>query len=69
MSKRRNFKLEETIEKLREAEVLLGKGLTTGQTCRKIGIRREFLSLFKVGATPVAQYARTLRVFILRESA
>ena len=38
MSKRRFFKPEEIINKLREAEVLLGKGQTAGQACRKIGV-------------------------------
>ena len=38
MSRRRNFKPEEIITRLREAEVLLGKGQTTGEACRKIGI-------------------------------
>jgi len=38
MSKRRYYKPEEIIGKLREAEVLLGKGLTAGQACRKIGV-------------------------------
>ena len=38
MSKKRFYKPEEIINKLREAEVLLGKGMTTGQACRKIGV-------------------------------
>jgi hypothetical protein len=38
MSKKRYFKPEEIISKLREAEVLQGKGQTTGQACRKIGV-------------------------------
>ena len=38
MSKKRFYKPEEIINKLREAEVLLGKGQTTGQACRKIGV-------------------------------
>jgi transposase-like protein len=41
MSKRRYFKPEEIISKLREAEVFLGKGLTTGQACRKIGVSQN----------------------------
>jgi transposase-like protein len=41
MSKRRYFKPEEIISKLREAEVLLGKGLTTGHACRKIGVSQN----------------------------
>ena len=38
MSKRKFHKPEEIIGKLREAEVLLGKGMTTSQACRKIGV-------------------------------
>ncbi len=35
---RRRYTPEQIIGKLREAEVLLGKGQTIGQACRKLGV-------------------------------
>ncbi len=35
---RRRYSPEQIINKLREAEVFLGKGQKTGQVCRKLGI-------------------------------
>ncbi len=38
MGVRRNFKPEEIISKLREAEILLSQGKTANQACRQIGV-------------------------------
>jgi len=38
MGKRKIFKPEEIITKLREAEVLLGQGKTASYACRQIGV-------------------------------
>lgn len=38
---RRQFKPEQIINKLREAEVLISQGNTIGQACRKIGITEQ----------------------------
>ena len=38
---RRQFKTEQIINKLREAEVLISQGSTIGQTSRKIGITEQ----------------------------
>ena len=35
---RKRYSPEQIIGKLREAEVLLGQGKTTGEACRKLGI-------------------------------
>ena len=35
---RKRYTPEQIISKLREAEVLLGKGQTVGQACRKLGV-------------------------------
>jgi putative transposase len=35
------FTAEQIIVKLREAEVLLGKGETVGQVCRKLGVSEQ----------------------------
>jgi transposase-like protein len=35
---RKNFTAEQIIKHLREAEILLGKGSTIGQACKKIGV-------------------------------
>jgi transposase-like protein len=35
---KKGFKPEQIINKLREAEVLLGQGATVGEVCRKIGV-------------------------------
>jgi len=40
MSKR-GYSAEQIISKLREAEVLIGKGETVGQVCRKIGVTEQ----------------------------
>jgi transposase-like protein len=40
MSKR-GYSAEQIIAKLREAEVLIGKGETVGQVCRKIGVTEQ----------------------------
>ena len=40
MSKR-GYSAEQIIANLREAEVLLGKGETVGQVCRKIGVTEQ----------------------------
>jgi transposase-like protein len=40
MAKKR-FTAEQIIHKLREAEVLLAQGLTTGQMCKKIGVTEQ----------------------------
>lgn len=40
MSKR-GYTAEQIIAKLREAEVLIGKGETVGQVCRKIGVTEQ----------------------------
>jgi len=41
MAKRKNYSPEQIISKLREAEVLLSKGNTTGAACRKIGVSEQ----------------------------
>ena len=38
---RRRYTVEQIIRKLREAEIELGRGLTTPQMCRKIGISEQ----------------------------
>ena len=38
---RKRYTVEQIIRKLREAEVELGRGLTTPQMCRKIGISEQ----------------------------
>jgi len=38
---RRAFKPEQTIGKLREAEVLLGQGATVGEASRKLGVTEQ----------------------------
>jgi transposase-like protein len=38
---RKNFTAEQIIKHLREAEILLGKGSTIGQACKKIGITEQ----------------------------
>ena len=40
MSKRR-YTAEEIINKLREAEVLLAKGHSTGEACRQLGVTEQ----------------------------
>jgi len=41
MATRKRYSPEQIISKLREAEVLLIKGQTTGMACRKIGITEQ----------------------------
>ena len=38
---RKRYTVEQIIRKLREAEIELGRGLTTPQMCRKIGISEQ----------------------------
>jgi transposase-like protein len=38
---KRGYTSEQIINKLREADVLLGKGETVGQACRKIGVTEQ----------------------------
>jgi len=38
---KKGYTAEQIIVKLREAEVLLGKGETTGQVCRKLGVSEQ----------------------------
>lgn len=38
---RKRYTIEQIIRKLREAEIELGRGLTTPQMCRKIGISEQ----------------------------
>jgi len=38
---KRGYTAEQIIVKLREAEVLLGKGETVGQVCRKLGVSEQ----------------------------
>ncbi len=38
---RKRYTPEQIIGKLREAEVLLGKGQTVGQACRKLGVTEQ----------------------------
>ena len=38
---RKRYTVEQIIRKLREAEIELGRGLTTPQACRKIGISEQ----------------------------
>jgi len=38
---RKRFQAEQTISKLREAEVLLAKGDTVGQVARKLGVTEQ----------------------------
>jgi putative transposase len=38
---KKGYTAEQIIVKLREAEVLLGKGETVGQVCRKIGVTEQ----------------------------
>ena len=38
MARRKNYKTEEIIAKLREAEVFLAQGKTAAQACRQIGV-------------------------------
>jgi transposase-like protein len=41
MAARKRYTPEQIISKLREAEVLLSKGQTTGLVCRKIGVTEQ----------------------------
>ena len=38
---RKRFKVEEIVNKLREADVLLSQGQTVGEVCRRIGVSEQ----------------------------
>ena len=48
---RRHHTPEQIITKLREAEVLLGKGQTVGEACRRIGVTEQTIRNWEKSGT------------------